>query len=90
MSEILEALMVIGFGISWPLNILKSIRSRTAKGKSLLFLCFILAGYICGILSKILAHRVNYVLVFYVINSLMVILDLGLFFRNKKIDKSRL
>ena len=53
-AEILETLMIISFGISWPLNILKSYRSRTTKGKSLPFTLFILFGYICGIISKIL------------------------------------
>ena len=42
MSEILETIMIVSFGLSWPLNVIKSYRTRTTKGKSLLFLCFIL------------------------------------------------
>ena len=42
MSEILEILMVVSFGASWPFNVMKSWKARTAKGKSLLFLCLIL------------------------------------------------
>ena len=38
MSEFLEACMVVSFGISWPMNIIKSLRTRSAKGKSLCFL----------------------------------------------------
>ena len=37
MSEILEIIMILCFGASWPFNVYKSYRARTAKGKSLLF-----------------------------------------------------
>lgn len=53
MSEILEIIMMLCFGVSWPMNISKSFKSRSNKGKSLLFLCFILIGYIAGIISKL-------------------------------------
>lgn len=79
--------MVISFGISWPLSILKSWRSRTTKGKSLLFLCFILFGYACGILSKITLGTITYVFIFYVLNFVMVSLDVALYFRNKRLQK---
>ena len=89
MSELLEAGMVISFGISWPMSIIKSYTSRTAKGKSLVFLLFILFGYVCGILSKLVAESLTYVFVFYVINLVMVSTDLALYFRNKKLDAQR-
>lgn len=89
MSEILEAIMVVSFGVSWPLNIIKSYRSRTAKGKSLLFLCFIFFGYVCGIASKLVAQNVTYVFVFYVLNLVMVGADLILYFRNRRLDALR-
>lgn len=85
-SEILEACMVISFGISWPLSILKSWRSRTTKGKSLLFLCFILFGYACGLLSKISSGKITYVFAFYILNLLMVSVDVGLYFRNRRLQ----
>ena len=53
MSEILEILMIVSFGCSWPLNVIKSYKSRTTKGKSLMFLCLIFFGYIAGIASKL-------------------------------------
>ncbi|MBO4406057.1 MAG: hypothetical protein J5849_00015 [Clostridia bacterium] len=87
MPEFLEACMVVAFGISWPLNILKSIRSRTAKGKSLLFLIFIWIGYVAGIASKLISGNVTYVFFFYVLNLLMVSFDLILYFRNKRLDR---
>jgi len=89
MAQILESMMVILFGISWPLNILKSVRSRTAKGKSIAFLLFIFVGYICGIISKLVGGNINYVLVFYILNLVMVSIDITLYFRNKRLDAAR-
>ena len=89
MAELLEALMVISFGISWPINIIKSYTSQSTKGKSLLFVLFILFGYVCGILSKLLSGKFTYVFAFYVLNFLMVLADLFLYFRNKRFDKHR-
>lgn len=87
MAEILEVIMVLSFGAAWPVSILKSLRARTAKGKSPFFLSIIIFGYACGILSKAIAGRINYVVVFYIINMIMVSIDLSLYFRNKKLDK---
>ena len=85
MSEIFEAFMVISFGISWPLSIYKSYKSRTTKGKSLLFMLFVLFGYGCGITSKLLAENLTYVFIFYVLNFVMVSIDLCLYYRNSRI-----
>ena len=89
MSEFLEACMVVSFGISWPMNIIKSLRTRSAKGKSLCFLLFIFAGYICGIASKLISGNITYVFVFYVLNLLMVGTDILLYFRNRRLDAQR-
>jgi len=87
MSQLFETFMVVCFGISWPLSILKSYRSRSTKGKSLLFLLFILAGYGFGITSKLLNGKLTYVFVFYVINFLLVSVDIGLYVRNSRLEK---
>lgn len=90
MPEILEIAMLVCFGLSWPMNVVKSYRARTTKGKSLLFLCFIIVGYICGICAKLLSTSYKwYVLFFYVLNMLMVTADLALFFRNYYIEKKQ-
>lgn len=89
MAQILEVFMVVSFGISWPSSILKSYTSRTAKGKSIVFLLFILIGYLFGILSKFIAGNLTYVVVFYIINFIMVSVDLGLYFRNRRIDAAK-
>lgn len=86
MSELFEAFMVICFGMSWPVSIVKSIRSKTVKGKSLIFILFVATGYLCGITSKLVSGTITYVFIFYVINFCMVSFDIGLYFRNRKLD----
>ncbi len=95
MAEILEVVMIISFGASWPMNVVKSYRSRTAKGKSLAFLLLIFFGYIAGIASKFLNSSYMaqlgekwYVLFFYFLNLVMVGADIVLYFRNRAIDKA--
>lgn len=51
-TDLLEAIMILCFGLSWPISIRKSWISRTAKGKSLFFEFFIWIGYIFGIIRK--------------------------------------
>lgn len=87
MPQFFEAAMIICFGLSWPFSVMKSWRSRTTKGKSLLFEVLVFAGYLCGIAGKLITHNVTYVLIFYVINALMVSADLCLYFRNSRLDK---
>ena len=94
MSEILEVIMIVSFGASWPLNVIKSYKARTTKGKSLAFLCLIFFGYIAGIISKLINEAYmasfeskRYVLFFYVLNLVMVGADLCLYIRNHKLDK---
>lgn len=87
MSQLFEAFMVICFGISWPLSILKSYQSRTTAGKSIFFILFILAGYAFGIASKIISNNITYVFIFYVLNFIMVFIDVCLYFRNAKLDE---
>lgn len=93
MSEILEIIMMLCFDISWPINIYKSYTSRSNEGKSSLFLCFILIGYMVGIISKLTNEfymasfkQKWYVLMFYFINTIMVLIDLFLYIRNYKLD----
>jgi hypothetical protein len=96
MSDFLEVVMIISFGASWPLNVIKSYKARTTKGKSLGFLCLIFSGYIAGILSKLLNESYMasfsskwYLLFFYVLNLIMVGTDLCIYFRNRKLDKKK-
>lgn len=95
MAEIFEVIMIVSFGASWPLNVMKSYRARTTKGKSLAFLLLIFFGYIAGIISKLINEQYMdaisskwYVLFFYVLNLVMVGTDLILYVRNYKLDKA--
>ena len=86
--ELMEVFMIVAFGCSWPMNVIKSWKARTAKGKSLAFLLLILFGYICGITGKLIAPSFRwYVLFFYVLNFVMVGADTILYFRNLQLDK---
>ena len=94
MAEILEIIMIVSFGASWPMNVLKSYRARTTKGKSLAFLLLILFGYVAGITSKLINETYMasigqkwYVLFFYVLNFVMVAADLVMYVRNYRLDK---
>ena len=93
-SQILETIMIVSFGASWPFNVIRSYKARTTKGKSLSFLCLILFGYAAGIVGKFLNEtfmdnigRNWYVLFFYILNFIMVFTDLCLYYRNKALDK---
>lgn len=88
-KTLFEVGMVLCFGAAWPASIVRSYRARTARGKSLAFLAIIELGYVAGILSKLLGGSVTYVLFFYVLNFLMVLADILLYFRNRSLDRKR-
>ena len=85
--HILEAAMLICFGVSWPFNIHKSWTSRTARGKSLVFACCVIVGYLMGLASKFISGDITYVVAFYVVDVIMVSIDLALTVRNRRLDK---
>ena len=90
MAQYLEIAMILSFGASWPMNVMKSYKARTTQGKSLSFLILILFGYICGIAGKLMAESINwFVLFFYILNAVMVATDLALYARNYKLDQAR-
>ncbi len=85
--SILEAIMLICFGAAWPFSIVKSIKSKSTNGKSLLFLIVLILGYIAGIANKLLNNN-DIVLYLYILNLLMVSMDAILWVRNKKIENA--
>lgn len=89
LAEVFEMFMLLAFGFSWPISIYKSVKSRTAKGKSVAFMCLILFGYVCGIISKLVHGTLTYVFIFYIINFIAVSIDLGFCLRNQKLDIAR-
>ena len=95
--DLFEALTIFCFGLSWPISIRKSYVSRTAKGKSLFFEVFLLIGYAFGIARKIIQVAVmgssGFIFFlsffFYVLNFIEISIDVGLYFRNTKLDRAR-
>ena len=90
MGSILETVMLVCFGFSWPLNVIKAYRAKTAKGTSLPFILLIIAGYIAGIFAKLITGQINYVLIAYILNLAIVSLNVVVYFRNVSLDKKRL
>lgn len=95
-TNLLEALTIFCFGLSWPISIRKSLISRTAKGKSLFFEVFLLLGYICGIVRKVIQLVCSLTTIdvlfylsffFYILNFVMISIDVALYFRNAKLDR---
>lgn len=78
--NLFEALMLICFGISWPISIAKSIRTKTVAGKSPLFMSIVVVGYSFGIIHKIL-YSYDWVLYLYILNLCMVSIDILLYFK---------
>ena len=90
--QLCEIGMLLAFGISWPFNISKSWRSRTAKGKSLGFELIIVFGYCVGVLGKFITYSrtgiLPYSTWFYLADIAMVLCDIALYFRNRALDKA--
>ena len=88
--EFMEVCMIVAFGCSWPVNVIKSYRIRTTRGKSLLFLLLVFFGYLCGITGKLLSPGYKwYVLMFYLLNCTMVGMDILVYIRNYRLDQQR-
>ncbi len=81
--SIFEILMLICFGAAWPVSILKSLRTKTNEGKSVIFLYVISSGYLFGIIHKLMYNR-DFVIVLYCINLLMVLTDLTIYYIKKR------
>ena len=90
MGPILETIMLVCFGFSWPLNVIKAYKAKTAKGTSLSFVLLIITGYIAGISAKLISGQINYVLIAYILNLAIVSLNVIVYFRNVSLDKKRL
>ena len=87
MVTLFESIMLICFGLSWPISVYKSATSRSTKGKSVVFTTAIILGYLAGIIGKIIGGAFNYVLVLYFINLAFVSVDFALYFINKRRER---
>ncbi len=82
--------MLLCFAASWPFNIIKSWKCRTAVGKSIMFEVIVVIGYFCGIGSHIANDQINMVIAFYILDIILVSTDMALYFRNRKLDQQRM
>lgn len=86
LAQVLEAAMLICFGLSWPINALNSWRARTAAGTSAHFLALITAGYLAGIAAKFAGGSINWVLAVYALNLAFLAANWAVYARNKRLD----
>ncbi len=84
--QFFEALMLICFGASWPVAVIKAVKARTAKGVSLASSCLILTGYLFGIIYKLGTGNISYVLIFYFFNFSIVLTHILVIIRNIRLD----
>lgn len=88
MADILEMVMLICFGFSWPINFRKAYRTKSTKGISLMFFILIEIGYFSGISAKLISGNLTYVIFFYVLNTVTVGANIVLYFINKRKEKA--
>lgn len=89
MTDILESVMLICFGLSWPISVVKNIKAHTAKNMSLKFILLIIAGYIAGIAAKFVSGTFNYVLAVYFFNLVAVSVNLIVYIINTGYDRQQ-
>ena len=87
--SIFEATMLICFGLAWPFSIYKSWKTKENGSKSLIFLIALIVGYISGIIHKIL-YNYDGVIFLYILNAVMVSIEIGFFIKNKKRAKLKI
>lgn len=82
-----EAVMLLCFGVSWPISIAKSLRTKKVAGKSPLFMIIIFLGYLSGIVHKLL-YDPDGVIVLYILNAVLVAVDLSLYFHYLPLERA--
>lgn len=87
MSSVFETIMLVCFGLSWPINVIKAYKAGTASATSLPFILLIFTGYVAGISAKIISQQIGYVLIVYMLNLAIVFLNIVVYFRNTLLDK---
>lgn len=88
-AQILEAAMLICFGLSWPLNAYKGYKAQTAAGTSWQFIALITIGYLAGIAAKFASGQLNWVLAVYFLNLVFLAVNWWVYFRNVALDRAR-
>lgn len=87
MGFVFECIMLVCFGLSWPISVYKSLKTKSTKGKSVVFLFAIIIGYISGITGKIVTNSIGFSFPFYILNLIVVSTDTVIYFINRKNEK---
>ncbi len=87
MGQILEAIMILCFGLAWPVSVYKSYVSRSTQGKSVMFLVIVFVGYMAGLIHVLIDYPgFSYLTVLYLANSIMIAADMALYVRNRRLE----
>ncbi len=89
METVFEAVMLMCFGISWPISIAKALRTKVVEGKSPVFMGVVWCGYLSGVLHKVF-FSMDWVIMLYFINMVTVATDFFLYFKYRKTEKNTL
>jgi len=89
LAELLEAMMLICFGLSWPISILKAVRLKFVQGKSIGFMALVFLGYTAGTVAKFAdaaatSKPLKLVTILYIFNGLMVFVDMALYMKYRR------
>jgi phage shock protein PspC (stress-responsive transcriptional regulator) len=87
--SIWEVLMLFCFACSWPVSIIKSLKTKFVLGKSPSFMVIIIIGYVFGIIHKFTVNP-DIVTILWIFNMLLVGFDLVLYFRYAKNNRKQL
>jgi len=69
--------MIFCFGVSWPVAVCKTLKTKQVQGKSLLFIALVASGYGFGVIHKVL-YNFDSLIFLYGFNLLAVLTELGL------------
>jgi len=78
--SIFEFGMLLCFGLSWPVSVYKSVKSKRTEGKSLAFMIVVWTGYLFGVTHKLL-YSCDWVIILYLSNLTLVFIDITLYLK---------
>jgi len=82
-AEVCEGAMLVAFGFAWPVDIIRTLRTRRVAGKSTVFMALVLAGYLAGMAAKFVRARAaghvfpEAVTALYALNAVLIAADIA-------------
>lgn len=77
--SIFELLFFVLVACAWPISMLRMLRNKSTKGKSVLFSGILLLGYVFGIGHKFV-YDLDWVVAVYFLNVLLIAADTIIYF----------